>query len=443
MPGRADFIAALREADARIAEVAPGAHVEARLRAALRGDPLEEPTKRPVAPRLRRPALAALFVAAAGVAVIEGVSERGRPLPASTVSERDRQDGADADGEVEVDPDGLAAKPSSAAACDDAREGVRCVPRPAPAAPPPSPTSDPRDPERPSPRAPSAPPRSDLDPRRGSPRAPETGALPTWPYPWQTPMAPAPTGGSAPRITPPVFTYGGGATFRSPSEEPGALSARDLFAPLTSRGAAHAQSSKPEPPLWSTSFGEGPTDEDVGCKMPDAWKEIAYLDCKEQGKELVDLAWFDDCGDGRFASMDHACASPSESPVNEQTCTGGSLGDGSTCMSPDSLKVQASEICAKDGGELVDLYFSLDCDDGGSSYAKYMCCKDAPPDPGSGQGACSPGEIIGACLSKDAFVEQVTSKCAAQGLAVAEIGALKLCPDGSIEYGTFLCCPAE
>lgn len=151
--------------------------------------------------------------------------------------------------------------------------------------------------------------------------------------------------------------------------EPGA---GDAGVPGSDAGAARN--------CFSTLIGDGET-----CVSAADIKLEGLALCEAKGFELVDLKAPDaaDCAGGVTEGWVACCER--EAPAPAPACTGGVIGDGSTCIDWTSLKLKASGACEASGASLVGLWgSSSDCPDGAPS-AKYECCRTdtLPPKPAS------------------------------------------------------------
>jgi hypothetical protein len=150
--------------------------------------------------------------------------------------------------------------------------------------------------------------------------------------------------------------------------EPGA----DAGAPGSDAGAPRN--------CFSTLIGDGKT-----CVSALDVKEEGLALCEAKGFELVDLKAPDaaDCAGGVTEGWVACCER--EAPAPARVCTGGVIGDGSTCIDWTSLKLKASGACEASGASLVGLSGNADDCPDGARWAKYECCRsDAlPPKPAS------------------------------------------------------------
>jgi hypothetical protein len=442
MSPRADGLNLLREADARLAEIAPRPELEARILARVRGEPAHaaHAARAPITERLaraRRPALVLSFALVAALVVLEGSEVDPKPQR-SLAAGQEEPDG----GEREAPAEREEHAPAEDQACGD-----RCGPlekqrderdgRVGPIRDRSTDRTAPLVRDRP---ATDTPPRRDDDHENGN-AAPRDESAPLLPSaPPSIPRTPdgAPSGIDGPPA---------GSFMR-------ALRGRDDLASQPARvhrswsggGSAPPQASEPDStPVHATGVKPAPgaSVEAAVCRQAGEWKDLAYAECDGQGLQLVDLKLLDDCGDGAYAHAEPLCAEPGE-PANEAPggtlgmCVGEALGDMTTCEPPEHWKMLGTEVCLMNNLTLMELNVANDCEGGASSYAKILCCGDAPPpDPQ----ACFQDEIWAACLPEIDVQEQVKAMCDEKGMIPSGIKIAKECAEGGIEQAFFLCCP--
>jgi hypothetical protein len=178
----------------------------------------------------------------------------------------------------------------------------------------------------------------------------------------------------------PAHDLPGNASCQAQPPKPGYADAVPGTGPEPRAGDAGAPSSGAGAPrnCFSSLIGDGKT-----CVSAADVKLEGLALCESKGFELVDLKAPDsyDCAGGVTEGW-VACCQP-EPPAPAPACTGGVIGDGSSCIDWTSLKLKASGACEASGASLVGLAGSSDGCPDGALWAKYECCRsDAlPPKP--------------------------------------------------------------
>jgi len=97
--------------------------------------------------------------------------------------------------------------------------------------------------------------------------------------------------------------------------------------------------------------------------------------CAARGYELVELSQKHDgtCKPGAASSSWGTCCPRQLASVG--LCTIDVLGDGKTCLDPDTLKQRASAACEARKATLTNLVIDNDVCAGGSALAEYECCE--------------------------------------------------------------------
>jgi hypothetical protein len=440
MPPPGDLLRHLRAADELLSAVAPGPHLEAQLRARLRG---HTPSSRGPfgGRRIGRPLILAFAVAAIALMFFAG---RARPAhdpdamasspsaAPSAIPERIHADGGPPD-LLESPLLNHPPRPIHAPALKDVP--VRRDRDSMPARPFTTPANAPEAPRPPDPPSldpgsgwPAPPPRSDLVDAPLSPvlaGAPLAPMLPT--YAHQSLSHDAPPRSSTPSSSP--------APAGPEGEDPnaGCKSPDD-----TSAGCM--EESKPDPkPNECTGgdFGDGKTCQEYAALPP---KDQLLEVCTQAGLQLQEISiTTDGCPNGQWSAASYKCCPPPTPPPPSE-CSEAELGDGKTCQDYVVLKQQSAELCQKAGGTLVDLASSSHgCPDGQWSLATYKCCGPGPTpaDP------CTYGKIGdgSTCQDAGALTQEAADTCAAAGLFTQATKLAYDCPGSQSTWAEIACCP--
>jgi hypothetical protein len=118
------------------------------------------------------------------------------------------------------------------------------------------------------------------------------------------------------------------------------------------------------------------------CISQDDLKLEGHALCAADGLTLGAMKLGDPtCAGGSYEAWISCCEPdvPLPEPA-KPVCSGGLIGDGSTCLDFTSIKLKASGACEALESTLVELVTSQDksCPDG-ARYAKYQCCTFGPP----------------------------------------------------------------
>jgi hypothetical protein len=213
--------------------------------------------------------------------------------------------------------------------------------------------------------------------------------------------------------------------------------------------------------------GEAPSDQATEQGLDDACTTASFGDeatcvdysdiktqthelCAQQGLILTNLTFGAECGSGALGPVEYTCceASPPGDPdpnvPQAGVCTGHALGDGSVCKSDVDWKAEAALLCESEGPgfSLQDIYYSMDCAGGGSSFTKVMCCNPAlePPPPMT----CT-YPLLGdgtVCKSSDEWKAEASLLCEAEGpdFVLQDIGFSMDCAGGDSSYVKLACC---
>ncbi|WP_437317396.1 hypothetical protein [Sorangium sp. So ce385] len=133
-------------------------------------------------------------------------------------------------------------------------------------------------------------------------------------------------------------------------------------------------------------------------------------------------------------------------PPPPETCWGGELGDGLTCVYGVELKDQAYITCRNQGADLAMFDYERDspgCTGITTARAFYECCPAAEPLPSP---ACWTSKIDhgDVCQPVQTLDEEASALCAETGQQLFHIGygtGVLLCPEASATSALFTCCP--
>jgi hypothetical protein len=131
----------------------------------------------------------------------------------------------------------------------------------------------------------------------------------------------------------------------------------------------------PPDPCTYGELGDGST-----CIDPSTLKQQVADACSQAGLEVSYLKAYQDCPGGASTKAYYGCCPPAPPPPPDP-CTNNELGDGTTCVDPNTLKQQAADACSQAGLELSYLKSYQDCPGGASTKAYYGCCPASPLKP--------------------------------------------------------------
>lgn len=401
MPPTADLVGSVRQIELLFGDVVPGPHLEARLRARLRGERLPDgggsgPWGWGLAfRRVHRP-LALAFAAAMLVLLDERASRRDL---GTTIAE-----GSSAEDPSDATPSH--SLPPKARVDERAPLPVRRAPR---------------DEERPEPpRTPPAVP-SNVAPLVGPETVPSLEPM--------TPDGPSLFQVDEPiREDAPTFTPGGSRWGASANGLGSSRVAAPSNGPPPARDTRDRSASPPPPPRAAV-------DANAPCVAAEELFLEAQLRCKERGLGLDQAKYVEACGEGHYRGVVETCldGSSGEPPG---ACKPVVVGDGS-CLSLAELHDLAAASC---GGEPSDLAPSLDCEGGASTMAKALCCEAMPPSPPPGTDHCS-SMVVGdgaTCVDPGALKTLASSACGP--LVLADVSLAADCPGDLSTTAKVTCC---
>ena len=414
----ADLLAHLRAADEHLAALAPGAHVEARLRARMRGEAAS-----PRGPfggaglRLRRPLLLAFAVAAG--ALIVG---------------HNRGPSADRGGAV-------AGVPS--APPEPIREPIAAD------RDPPDPTLGPR---RASPSRMIHAPTLEEAParRRGDPPRPPSFVAPRS-APTGTPLPERlllDSNDTLPAPTPEHRKEGLGPTVRAESKIFGAPAPAPSGTTPVTAPPGYSRSPQTDPSLTSSRGPAGASDEDpsANCKFASELSDEGHQRCAQKGLVVDELTFVSSCGDGRFRDVAVQCTEESKPDPGENVCTSREFGDGVACQGDANiLKQKIWDLCAQEGLILTSLSVVTEgCSTTQFTKATYLCCAPTPP-PEAPVYTCTTGELGDdqTCQDNAAYQQAAEQACKIAGLALDAAKFTMDCADGQSTKSYYLCCSAS
>lgn len=121
---------------------------------------------------------------------------------------------------------------------------------------------------------------------------------------------------------------------------------------------------------FTDTLGDGKT-----CQDPGNLKMLAYDKCVGAGQQLTDLVYdMSDCA-GMVKMAKYTCCAPSiEPPPNPPSCQKLPPVESAVCKDLGTLKLEASDLCAADGGYLFDMQLAGDCPGGQASTMYVACC---------------------------------------------------------------------
>ncbi|WP_437938161.1 hypothetical protein [Sorangium sp. So ce341] len=206
----------------------------------------------------------------------------------------------------------------------------------------------------------------------------------------------------------------------------------------------------PPPPsgaCWLGEMGDGFT-----CYDKTALKDQAHARCAGMNAAL---AGFDvdtlnpSCGGHEASKALFSCCAPGPlppPPPPPETCWGGELGDGLTCVHGVELKDQAYITCRNQGADLAMFDYERDspgCTGVTTARAFYECCPAAEPLPSP---ACWTSKIDhgDVCQPVQTLDEEATALCAETGQQLFHVGygtGVLLCPEAWATSALFTCCP--
>jgi hypothetical protein len=418
---RVDLLQQLRAVDEQLAAVAPGAHLEARLRARLRAEAsAAQNGERGSARRLPRPLIFAFAACAALIVLASGSSQPPEPsavvnsptAPLSVLPETKARDDAG---------------PLDSPSREDVPRRPKAIPAPA--------LQD----------SPSQPFREGPAPEHRSPMPPRAPSIAPWPRPHEeileegsllpwTPSDPPRKEGWRPLLRP-------GVNLDSvPPPQPRPASAAAHPPPNRPRVPSH-DTPQPQPAATAEPSTEPVNEPVIDCRGPDELKEEATLTCDNQGGFVTWIDFVDPCGDGRFRGVDFKCE-PQEKPEPD-TCSSHKLGGEGSCQDSGTLKWQAAEACKLANQQLNDLKYMEDgCPAGQATWAIYTCCSISPPLPPPPD-LCFYGEIGDGttCQDPTSLEQQAMVACKEAGLPLASTKSLQDCPGGFSSKLYYACCP--
>ncbi|MEP7126772.1 MAG: hypothetical protein ABJE95_37930 [Byssovorax sp.] len=424
-----ELLRRLQAAEAALATMAPGPHLEARIRArALDQRAAGLPWVLVGARRLHRPLILAFAAAAAAAMLAMG---GGRGSAGSSALAGGPEDPADHIVNDRAHADG---GPREAASGEHST-----APRPVFHVPA-------------------------LDPRF------DGGDLPA---PRQSPLTPLPV--TAPSSLGPLpFTP---ASLRDELDDRGRRSGRvEVWRPaVASVGRAAGPTSSPAASTWRPSFvargggeittrdassstshgGDGPVAA-VDCKSPSALRDIAAAKCEATGVALSTFTFLEPCGGGQFGSISFQCVGPEPDvkpdpkPEPEDQCVQESFDGGATCVDLGGhdkdplagIQKQATVACAQLGLLLSELAVDAAGCAPESGKVTYVCCPMAAPTPAPE--TCHDDKVGAAtCVDLAILEAKASTLCAQSGQKLAMISPLAGCSDGQASTATISCCPTS
>lgn len=179
------------------------------------------------------------------------------------------------------------------------------------------------------------------------------------------------------------------------------------------------------------------------CTGYDDVRHLAAAYCSNQGLNVGEVHFKDDPAcKGGTSELSVSCCFNQDivDPPPVVSCSGGVIGDGTTCIDHGTLKARATHECAIDKSTLTNLWTDNSCE-GGATLAKYECCQSQvidPPVP-----ACSYG-VIGdgsECLDPDAIKQRASAACAAAKSTLTNFWPDETSCAGGSSLAKYECCP--
>ncbi|WP_437998780.1 hypothetical protein WMF26_01055 [Sorangium sp. So ce185] len=186
----------------------------------------------------------------------------------------------------------------------------------------------------------------------------------------------------------------------------------------------------------------------TGCISPEL--PAPDSDTVSAGVESADADHGSSCDDDKLPppppSGSSAPAPLPPPPPPPETCWGGELGDGLTCVYGVELKDQAYITCRNQGADLAMFDYERDspgCTGVTTARAFYECCPAAEPLPSP---ACWTSKIDhdDVCQPAQTLDEEASALCAETGQQLFHIGygtGVLLCPEAWATSALFTCCP--